>query len=160
MADAYITVEGNLGGDPEMRYTPNGRPVTQFSVARSYRRKNDQTGEWEDDGTDWFRVSIWGDQAERAAETLKKGERVFVRGRFRSREWESEKTGKSGVALEITADYFKGFGKRSEEEGYEGGGFGQAGPQRGTGTNGSRQPVAAASRSAAPSDDDLDDLPF
>ena len=80
---------GNLGRDPEMRYTPNGRPVTQFSVAVNQCTKNQQTGEWIEE-TDWFRVSVWGDRAERAAENLRKGNRVFVEGRFRTREFEGQ----------------------------------------------------------------------
>jgi single-strand DNA-binding protein len=146
MARASIMVEGNLGRDPEMRYTPSGRPVTQFSVAVSNSKR--QGDEWVDDGTDWYRVSVWGDAAERAAEQLAKGHRVVVTGRFRTREWESEKTGSSGISLEINADWFKSFGKREGDE--SGGGFGSAGIQR----------PAAVPAGGAPSDDDLDDLPF
>ena len=70
-----------------MRYTPNGRPVTQFNVAVNQSTKNQQTGEWVEE-TDWFRVSVWGDRAERAAENLRKGNKVFVEGRFKTREFE------------------------------------------------------------------------
>ena len=79
---------GNLGRDPEMRYTPSGQAVTQFSVAtnRNYR---DQQGEWQSE-TEWFRVVVWGDRGERAAETLRKGHKVYVEGRIQTRQWEDQ----------------------------------------------------------------------
>ena len=86
MALCKIQIIGNLGRDPELRYTPNGRPVATFSVAVNQATKNQQSGEWVE-ATDWFRVSVWGDRAERAAESLRKGSRVFVDGRFRTREY-------------------------------------------------------------------------
>jgi single-strand DNA-binding protein len=102
MAFSKIQIVGNLGRDPELRYTPNGRPVTEFSVAVNQSTKNQQTGEWVE-ATDWFRVSIWGDRGERAAENLRKGNRVLVDGRFRTREYEA-KDGQKRMSLEITAD--------------------------------------------------------
>src|SRR6267154_2087438 len=89
MAFCKLMFIGNLGRDPEMRYTPTGRPVTQFTVAVNQSTKNQQTGEWTEE-TDWFRVSVFGDRAERAAEQLRKGNRVFVEGRFRTREFEGQ----------------------------------------------------------------------
>ena len=70
MALCKVMIIGNLGADPEMRYTPSGRPVTQFNVAVNQSTKNQQTGEWVE-ATDWFRISVWGDRAERAAESSK-----------------------------------------------------------------------------------------
>jgi single-strand DNA-binding protein len=102
MAFSKIQIVGNLGRDPELRYTPSGRPVTEFSVAVNQSTKNQQTGEWVE-ATDWFRVSIWGDRGERAAENLRKGNRVLVDGRFRTREYEA-KDGQRRMSLEITAD--------------------------------------------------------
>ena len=87
MALSKIQIIGNLGRDPELRYTPNGRPVASFTVAVNQSQKNQQTGEWVE-STDWFRVSVWGDRGERVAENLRKGSRVFVDGRFRAREYE------------------------------------------------------------------------
>ncbi len=103
MAFAKLMLIGNLGRDPEMRYTPSGRPVTEFSVAVSHRGKDATSGEWVDQGTDWYRVTIWGDRGERAAEQLRKGNRVFVEGRFRTREYET-RDGQKRTALEVTAD--------------------------------------------------------
>lgn len=97
-----VQIIGNLGRDPEMRYTPNGRPVTEFSVAVNQSTKNQQTNEWVE-ATDWFRVTVWGDRAERTAESLRKGNRVFVEGRFRTREYDA-RDGQKRISLEITAD--------------------------------------------------------
>ena len=89
MAFSKVMIIGNLGRDPEMRYTPNGRQVTEFSVADTHRGRDAASGEWADLGTDWFRVTVWGDRAERAAEEFRKGNRVFVEGRFRTREYDA-----------------------------------------------------------------------
>ena len=62
MAFSKAMIIGNLGRDPEMRYTPSGRPVTEFSVAVNQSTKNQQTGEWVE-ATDWFRVTVWGDRS-------------------------------------------------------------------------------------------------
>ena len=102
MALCKVMIIGNLGADPEMRYTPSGRPVTQFNVAVNQSTKNQQTGEWVE-ATDWFRVSVWGDRAERAAENLRKGNKVFVEGRFKTREFEG-RDGQKRTSLELTAD--------------------------------------------------------
>lgn len=159
MAFAKAMIIGNLGRDPEMRYTPNGRPVTEFSVAVSHRSRDPQTGEWADDQTDWYRVTVWGERAERTAEQLRKGNRVFVEGRFRTREYEA-RDGQKRVSLEITADNVVSLerGVRDEGEGgfsapsggFSGGaGGGTVKPTRGPAEGGDRGDLA-----------DLDDLPF
>jgi single-strand DNA-binding protein len=115
MALCKVMIIGNLGADPEMRYTPSGRPVTQFNVAVNQSTKNQQTGEWVE-ATDWFRISVWGDRAERAAENLRKGNRVFVEGRFKTREFEG-RDGQKRTSLEITADSLVNLEKRNREDG-------------------------------------------
>jgi single-strand DNA-binding protein len=151
MALCKVMIIGNLGSDPEMRYTPNGRAVTQFNVAVNQSTKNQQTGEWVEE-TDWFRVTVWGDRAERMAEALRKGNKVFVEGRFRTRQFEG-RDGQTRTALEITADSIVNLEKRGrDEDGSFGGGEGSfAG--------------ATATRPSAPQraggdDTELDDLPF
>jgi single-strand DNA-binding protein len=101
MAFADIEILGNLGGDPEMRYTPNGSPVTNFNVAVNHSRP-DGAGGWQDLGTNWFRVATFGDAAERQAETLKKGDRVLVKGRFHAREFDRQ-DGSKGTSLDIVS---------------------------------------------------------
>src|SRR3982751_3866550 len=118
MAFSKIQIVGNLGRDPELRYTPTGRPVTEFSVAVNQSTKNQQTNEWVE-ATDWFRVTVWGDRAERTAEQLRKGNRVFVEGRFRTREFEA-RDGQKRTSLEVTADSVINLDPRAREEGGEG----------------------------------------
>jgi single-strand DNA-binding protein len=160
MALCKAMIIGNLGADPEMRYTPNGRPVTQFNVAVNQSTKNQQTGEWVE-ATDWFRVSVWGDRAERAAETLRKGNKVFVEGRFKTREFEG-RDGQKRTSLEITADSVVNLEKRPREEGE-----GQFAAPAAAAAGG----AAAGGSSAGPArsggggggnfdDTELDDLPF
>ncbi len=80
-----VILVGNLGRDPELRYTPQGTPVCSFSMATNERRK-DKTGEMQDQTT-WFRVTLWGRQAETASQYLTKGRPVYIEGRLRVEEW-------------------------------------------------------------------------
>jgi single-strand DNA-binding protein len=145
MALSKIQIIGNLGRDPELRYTPNGRPVASFTVAVNQSTKNQQSGEWIE-STDWFRVSVWGDRGERAAESLRKGSRVFVDGRFRTREYEAN-DGQKRLSLDITADTVLGLDKRETTEGTFAG-----------------APAGAAAAAGAPragfDDTEIDELPF
>ncbi len=152
MAFSKAMIIGNLGRDPEMRYTPNGRPVTEFSVAVTHSSRDPQTGEWADDATDWFRVTVWGDRAERTAEQFRKGNRVFVEGRFRTREFE-RKDGTKGISLEITADNVIAFERRTRDD--EGSFGGPSQSSGGAPAGGGVRPTRPAS-----DDTDLDDLPF
>src|SRR3970040_20636 len=79
---------GNLRRDPEMRYTLHAQAVTQFTVAVN-RNYKDAAGEWQEE-TEWFRVVAWGPLAERTAEYLRKGRKVYVEGRLQTRQWEGE----------------------------------------------------------------------
>ncbi len=148
---------GNLGRDPEMRYTPNGRPVTEFSVAVNQSTKNQQTGEWVE-ATDWFRVTVWGDRAERTAEQLRKGNRVFVEGRFRTREYDA-RDGQHRVSLEITADSVVSLDRPGDVEGGPPAGSSLGGASA-AGFGGETVRPTRPAPAPRPSDDDLDDLPF
>ncbi len=90
---------GNLGRDPEMRFTANGKPVTSFSVAvnRVYTVEGERKEE-----TEWFRVSAWNKLAETCSQYLRKGSRVYVEGRLRTSTWDAQ-DGQKRVTLEITA---------------------------------------------------------
>jgi single-strand DNA-binding protein len=152
MSLCKVSLIGNLGRDPEMRYTPDGRPVTQFSSAVN-RNTKAPTGEWVEE-TEWFRITVWGNQAERAAENLRKGGKVYVEGRFRTREWEGQ-DGQKRTALEVTADQIVNLERRVREEGEAGFEGTTAAPA------GSPRPPAQASPQRPRTDDgDLDDLPF
>ncbi len=80
-----ITIIGNLGRDPELRYTPQGDAVCDFSVAVN-DRKRDKAGEWQD-VTTWFKVTLWGKKAESASKYLTKGRKAYVEGRLQMEEW-------------------------------------------------------------------------
>lgn len=108
-----IIVVGNLGRDPELRYTPQGTPVCTFSVATNERRK-DKNGEVQDQTT-WFRISLWGKQAETASQYLTKGRPVYVEGRLRLEEY-TDRDGKQRFSLEVHATdmQFIGSGRGDE----------------------------------------------
>jgi single-strand DNA-binding protein len=93
-----ITIVGNLGRDPELRYTPQGSAVCNFSIATNEKRK-DKSGEMQD-VTTWFRVTLWNKQAENASKYLTKGSPVYVEGRLRIEEW-TDRDGNNRFTLEV-----------------------------------------------------------
>lgn len=95
-----VILVGNIGRDPELRYTPQGTPVCSFTMATNERRK-DKSGESQDTTT-WFRVTLWGRQAETAAQFLSKGRPVYIEGRLRVEEW-TDRDGKQRHTLEVHA---------------------------------------------------------
>lgn len=101
-SDNQITIVGNLTDDPELKYTPNGAAVVNFSVAVSPRFK-DESGNWKDGDTSFFRCSAWRSLAENVAESLTRGTRVVVTGRLKQRSWETQDGDKRSV-VEIEAD--------------------------------------------------------
>ncbi len=108
-----VMIIGNLGKDPEMRYTPSGRPVTNFSVAVS-RSWNTSDGERREE-TEWFNVVAWGSLAEICNQYLVKGRQVYVEGRLQSRNWEDSE-GKRHTAVEIIANKMIMLGDRQSSE--------------------------------------------
>ena len=96
-----VMIIGSLGRDPEMRYTPNGRPVTSFSIATS-RSWTSAEGERREE-TEWFNVVAWGTLAEICKAHLSKGQQVYVEGRLQTRGWEDE-TGKKHFRTELVAN--------------------------------------------------------
>jgi len=105
-----VILVGNLGSDPEMRYTPNGKAVTSFRMATN-RRYTTSAGETREE-TDWFRVSVWGKQAEQCNQFLSKGGQVYVEGRLHARNWEGQ-DGQTRTSLEVTAEHVLFLGKRA-----------------------------------------------
>jgi single-strand DNA-binding protein len=100
---SYITISGNLGDDPELRFTPSGAPVCRLSVGVTDRQWDKTAGQSRDAGTTWFTVIAWNQLADNCAETLLRGNRVVVSGLMKSRQWET-KEGESRTSWEITAD--------------------------------------------------------
>ncbi len=101
--ETVITVVGNLTDDPELRFTPSGAAVANFTVASTPRTLNKQTNEWEDGEAMFLRCSVWRQAAENVAESLQKGARVIVQGRMRARTWETRE-GEKRTSFEIDVD--------------------------------------------------------
>ena len=149
-----IIIIGNLGRDPELRYTPQGIAVCNFSLATN-EKKRDKAGELQD-VTTWFRVTLWRNQAENAAKYLTKGRPVYIEGRLGVEEW-TDRDGKNRHTLEVQATdmQFISSGPRGDEE-YSGDSqpaeFAGPADQSTTGAG------AATAPAAAPAGDD--DIPF
>ena len=109
-----VILIGNLGQDPEARFTPQGTAVTNLSVATNESWK-DQNGETQE-RTEWHRVVMYGRMAETASEYMKKGQMVYVEGRLHTREWEDKNQIKRRTT-EISCDNFTMLGKRSDNAG-------------------------------------------
>jgi single-strand DNA-binding protein len=115
-----LIIVGYLGRDPEMRYTPNGQAVTNFSVAAS-RRYSTSDGQQVDETT-WYRISAWGRQAETCNQYLRKGSRVLIEGRLKpdpetgGPRLYQRQDGSWGASFEVTAQFVKFMSSRAEDE--------------------------------------------
>jgi single-strand DNA-binding protein len=148
-----MLIIGNLGADPELRYTPGGKAVTDLRVAVNNNQRGSD-GEWIEE-TLWFRVSVWEQAAERLAEQLRKGNKVFAEGQLRVREFEG-RDGEKRQSLELAFARVVNLERRPRDEGSEGGGYDDAPPQVRPRGAGQSQP-----RSNAPGAEmDVDDIPF
>ncbi|WP_115720072.1 single-stranded DNA-binding protein [Gallaecimonas mangrovi] len=123
-----VIIVGNLGGDPEVRYMPNGNAVANFTVATSESWKDKQTGE-QKELTEWHRMVIYGRLAEIAGEYLRKGSKVYLEGRLQTRKWTGQ-DGQDRYTTEIIANEMQMLDSR--QGGQQGGGFG-GGAQQGGG---------------------------
>ncbi|MEO8224861.1 MAG: single-stranded DNA-binding protein [Gammaproteobacteria bacterium] len=142
-----VILIGNLGKDPETRYMPSGKAATNFSIATSERFKDRETGEPQE-RTEWHRIATFDRLAEIAAEYLKKGSKVYVEGRLRTRKWQ-DKEGKDRYSTEIIADQMqmldsRGMGSSSGAPGSAG----EGDSFRGTGSPRSGKPAKAVSATA------------
>jgi single-strand DNA-binding protein len=136
--DTVITVIGNLVDDPELRFTPSGKPVANFRIASTPRTFDRQANEWKDGETLWLSCAAWGPMGENVAETLQRGNRVIVQGRLKSRQYETRE-GEKRTAFEIdveevgpslrsaTAKVTKTTRQGGQQGGYSGGGQQQGG---------------------------------
>ena len=100
--DTVITIIGNITGDPELRFTPSGAAVANFTVASTPRQFDRTSNEWKDGETLFMRCSVWRDAAENVAESLQKGARVLVSGRLKQRSY--EKDGQKHTVVEMDVD--------------------------------------------------------
>jgi single-strand DNA-binding protein len=139
-----VILIGNLGKEPEVRYTPSGLAVANITLATSESWKDKTSGEMQE-RTEWHRIVFYQRLAEIAGEYLRKGSKVFVEGRLQTRKWQDKTTGQDKYTTEIIADNMQMLdskGGSSDSSSYE-------------------KPAAAASASAAPALDTFDDdIPF
>jgi len=131
--ETVITIIGNLTNDPELRFTPSGAAVANFTVASTPRTFDKQSNEWKDGETLFMRCSVWRDAAENVAESLQRGSRVLVSGRLRSRSYET-KEGEKRTVVEMEVDevgpslrYATAKVNKTSRGGGGGGGFGGGG---------------------------------
>jgi len=157
-----ITIVGNLGRDPELRYTPQGIAVCSFSMATNEKRR-DKSGELQDTTT-WFKVTLWRQQAENAAKYLTKGSPVYIEGRLRIEEW-TDRDNNNRYTLDVQATDMQFIGSRSDGMG-GGGDFSGAHPEDEATHSGPpvasaapSEPAPSTSAAAAPAPAD-DDIPF
>ena len=101
--ETVITVIGNLTADPELRWTPSGSAVANFTIASTPRQFDRQSNEWKDGEALFLRASVWKEAAENVAETLTKGMRVIAQGRLRSRSYDT-KEGERRTVMELEID--------------------------------------------------------
>ena len=101
--ETTITIIGNLTNDPELRFTPSGAAVANFTVASTPRTFDRQSNDWKDGETLFMRCSVWRDAAENVAESLQRGSRVLVTGRLKSRSYET-KEGEKRTVVELDVD--------------------------------------------------------
>ncbi len=147
-------VVGNLGGDPELRYMQSGTAVCNFSVAVSERWRDRQSGE-QQERTTWYRVAVWGAQAETCNTYLSKGRRVLVSGNVSARGYINN-NGEAAASLDLRARDVRFLSSR-DESGDQGGGWG-GGSQRGGGQQKQRRDDRASNYPDSPAS--IDDIPF
>ncbi len=114
-----VILVGNLGKDPEVKYTPQGTPVAKFTVATGDRFK-DKDGNWQD-RTEWHNITAWSRTAEIVGEYLKKGSKVYIEGSLRTHSWEDKQTGQKKYMTEIVVNDLVLLGGRGEGSGDSGG---------------------------------------
>ena len=167
--DTIITVVGNLTADPELRFTPSGAAVANFTVASTPRIYDRQSGEWKDGEALFLRCNIWREAAENVAESLTRGARVILSGRLKQRSFETRE-GEKRTVVEVEVDeigpslrYATAKVNKASRSGGGGGGFGSSGGgggDRGGSRGGSSEPKddpwgsAPASGSFSGSDDE------
>ena len=149
-------VVGNLGGDPELRYMQDGRAVCNFNIAASERWRDRQSGE-QRERTTWYRVSVWGPQAESCNTYLSKGSQVMVIGNVLARGYINN-NGEAAASLNLTARNVRFLGGRGGGEGYQGGGQQGNQQQRGGQQRGQQDSRASNYPELPPSS--VDDIPF
>ncbi len=153
-----VILVGNLGKDPEVKFTPQGTPVAKITLATNERFK-DKGGQWQD-RTEWHNVVLWQRLAEIAGEYLKKGGKVYIEGRLQTRSWDDKQSGQKKYMTEVVASDLVLLGGRGE-----GAGGGESSAARSSSSSGagnhfdqSAPEMEPASAGASPITDE--DIPF
>ena len=144
-----VILIGNLGADPEVRYSPSGAAVTNVRLATTDSWRDKQTGE-QQERTEWHRVVYFGKLAEIAGEYLRKGSKVYVEGRLQTRKWQGQ-DGQDRYTTEVVGNDMQMLDSR---------GGGGGGAPMGGGDGGSRGQESAPAEPSQPADDFDDDIPF
>jgi single-strand DNA-binding protein len=150
-----VIIVGNLGRDPEVRFTPNGDSITNVTIATTDTWKDKATGE-KKEATEWHRVVFFGKLAEIAGQYLKKGRQVYVEGALRTRKW-TDKEGQERYTTEIVANEMKMLGSR---EGMSDAPPRESGGGAGAASGGGNRPAGAAQPAGNNFNDFEDDIPF
>jgi single-strand DNA-binding protein len=149
-----VILIGNLGKDPEVKYTPQGTPVAKLTLATNERYK-DKDGQWQD-RTEWHNVVLWQRLAEIAGEYLKKGGKVYIEGRLQTRSWEDKQTNQKRYMTEVVASDLVLLGGRGEGTGDTAGySRGAAGGNNFDQRVPESEPVAAGAGASPISDEDI-----
>ena len=163
-----VILVGNLGRDPEVRYSPDGAAICNVSIATTSQWKDKASGERREE-TEWHRVVMYNRLAEIAGEYLKKGRPVYIEGRLKTRKWQDKDTGADRYSTEIVADQMQMLGglEGGGEGGYGGGGYDESAPrqqrapaQRPPAQRPAPATAAPAAGAAANLADMDDDIPF
>lgn len=147
-----VILIGNLGRDPEVRYTANGAAIANLTLATSESWKDKQTGE-NVERTEWHRVVMFNRLGEIAGEYLRKGSKVYIEGRLQTRKWQDKNTGQDRYTTEIIADSMQMLDSKGGGAGAGAGDFAPAAEKSGAAASAGMPPVEAA-------DNFDDDIPF
>ena len=151
-----VILIGNLGKDPEVKYTPSGTPVAKLALATNERYK-DKSGEWQD-RTEWHNIVVWQRLAEIAGEYLKKGNKVYIEGRLQTRSWDDKQTNQKKYMTEVVANDLVLLGGRGEGGGADFGGSSRGAAAAAGNNFDQRTPEPEPAAASTPISDE--DIPF
>ena len=148
-----VILVGNLGKDPDTRYMPSGKAVTNFSIATSESWTDKQSGD-KQERTEWHNIVAWGKLGEICGQYLKKGKLVYIEGSIRTDSWDDKESGQKKYRTEIVANTMKMLDRRGDEGGGSSGGYGGGYSQQ--------QPQRSGGKSAPAPDfqEDDEEVPF
>ncbi len=154
-----VILVGNLGKDPEVRYTSGGQAVANLRIATSRSWTDKQSGQRKEE-TEWHDVEVWGKQAEQCGEYLAKGRQVYVEGRLKTDKWQDKQSGQERSKVKVVADTVRFLGGRGAGGG-SGGGRGSGGPpQEDSPPGGFEEPESGGGHGGGGAGGGPDDIPF